>query len=219
MQANFERKDYRLPAAGVRSLLAVLERRLGGGTSNRAADTLHFVTMVYFETQSGKHARGQSSRAGEGVAAKVSEDYELHPSLVELATTTDQFVSHQPWVWVELTWQSGLSAAERRFRLPKRELPSVLQRGGEPLVASALVNHRREAFESLGGALRVTVDFDLACYAVPPHLWTSELPLTRGDLGVPSSVEASAVVAVSCRGALPAWLTDALADAGARLAT
>lgn len=80
----------------------------------------------------------------------------------------------------------------------------------EPLEASCIVNYRRLSWQSDDGALRVTLDLNLAFWKPLPDLWTLEEPLTPSLLGKPSARLDRAVLEVKSRGEPPAWLEHAL---------
>jgi hypothetical protein len=85
----------------------------------------------------------------------------------------------------------------------------------EPLSAVCLVNYRRLSWQSEEGNLRVTFDRGLASYAPPADLWARRQALVRSALGAPAAQEASGVLEVKRRGAVPAWLADCLEQIGA----
>jgi len=80
----------------------------------------------------------------------------------------------------------------------------------EPLIASCIVNYRRLSWQSDDGALRVTLDLNLAFWKPLAELWTLEEPLTPSVLGAPSARLDRAVLEVKSRGEPPAWLERAL---------
>jgi hypothetical protein len=96
-----------------------------------------------------------------------------------------------------------------------REIVEYCRTLGEPLKASCLVNYRRHAWQDAAGALRVTLDSELAFYAVPPDLWSRRKALVRTALGAPRGQEPRAVLEVKSLGAPPAWLEDFLREANA----
>lgn len=85
----------------------------------------------------------------------------------------------------------------------------------EPLEASCIVNYRRLSWQSDDGALRVTLDLNLAFWKPPRQLWSLEEPLTPSLLGKPSARLDRAVLEVKSRGEPPAWLDRALARSAA----
>ncbi|HKU44693.1 MAG TPA: VTC domain-containing protein [Polyangiales bacterium] len=90
------------------------------------------------------------------------------------------------------------------------ELGALCARFSQPLRASCLVNYRRTAFEDPAGALRVTFDQRVACFAAADSLWNSEQPLVREALGTPAHEEQGYILEVKSHGELPAWLADLL---------
>jgi len=96
-----------------------------------------------------------------------------------------------------------------------REVVEVCRMFREPLSAVCLVNYRRLSWQSEGGDLRVTFDRGLASFAPPRDLWSRRQALVRGALGVPAAQEASGVLEVKRRGALPDWLRACVAGIGA----
>jgi hypothetical protein len=85
----------------------------------------------------------------------------------------------------------------------------------EPLEASCIVNYRRLSWQSDDGALRVTLDLNLAFWKPPAELWMLEEPLTPSLLGAPSARLDRAVLEVKSRAEPPAWLERALGRSAA----
>jgi hypothetical protein len=85
----------------------------------------------------------------------------------------------------------------------------------EPLEASCIVNYRRLSWQSDDGALRVTLDLNLAFWKPPAELWVIEEPLTPSLLGPPSARLDRAVLEVKSRAEPPAWLERALGQSAA----
>jgi hypothetical protein len=243
--AEREETKYLLPRERFASLARVLGQRIPphrftGEGANRLPDAHHFVTTVYFDTPTRSHFRAAVRDVAHNIKVRAKEYYDLHPSLAELATTPDQIVRFQPWVWIEMKRRDGTKTMKRRFRLPKREVPVVFAGGcisgeallheaeretamlgvselvdytqqlGEPLNANCLVNYRRLSWQEPDGSLRITVDVDLSFYPAPGDLWSRERALVRSLLGVPSASEPRLVIEVKRRAALPGWLSDAL---------
>jgi hypothetical protein len=238
--ADREESKYLLP----RPLLSTFLRAVGarvplhhftGQGANVLPDPDHFVTTVYFDTQSHAQLRAANEDVEHNVKIRAREYYDLHCSLAELATDPSQIVRFQPWVWFELKRREGARTQKQRFRLEKSEVTSFFQgehaafeqadgelgadlsgivaycRGvAEPLVPSCLVNYQRVAFQDASDSLRITVDIDVGFYAPPPDLWTRTHALVRGTFGAAKAVERSALVEVKRRGEPVSWLRDLL---------
>jgi hypothetical protein len=220
---------------------AMTAHRFTGEGANKLPDPQHFVTTIYFDTPSRQHFRLALSDAEHNVKLRAKEYYDLHPSLAELATDPSQIVQFSPWVWFEIKRRTGSRSMKRRFRLPKRDVPSVFEGGelsaqalsleasrdeslqgaremaaysrslGEPLTADCLVNYRRLSWQVPDGSLRVTLDLGLSYYPAPADLWTRSTSLLRANLGRASGVEPFAVLEVKRLAPLPEWLERALA--------
>jgi hypothetical protein len=215
--------------------------RFTGEGANRLPDPHHYVTTVYFDTPSRSLFRAAAAAPDDNVKIRAKEYYDLHPSLAELATDPAQIVRYQPWVWFELKRRDGTRTAKRRFRLPKRDVAQFFAEGrvtpeamelaqgtdgqgeglrdvvdtcrafGEPLSAVCLVNYRRLSWQSDEAELRVTFDRGLASFAPPADLWARRHALVRATLGPAAGQEASGVLEIKRRGALPGWLSECLA--------
>lgn len=224
-----------------RAVAAELEpHRFTGEAANRLPGAHHFVTTLYFDTPSRAYYRAARSNLQSNLKIRAKEYYDLHPSLAELATDAAQIVRYQPWLWFELKRREGLVTSKRRFRFPKTAAatlfdpscqPSGLPTGdaeradAEALIAhvraepervlpAALVNYRRLSYQNHDATLRVTLDLELAFFAVPEDLWTRPRPLVRSELGAPVGSEPRAVVEIKRRSAVPGWLERALAESG-----
>ena len=80
----------------------------------------------------------------------------------------------------------------------------------EPMRADCLVNYRRVAWQDPQGALRVTIDTQLACFRPPDDLWNRDWALVRSSLGSVVGVETRRVLEVKSHRAPPTWLTAVL---------
>ena len=214
--------------------------RFTGEAANRLPGAQHFVTTIYFDTPSLSYFSAAKSSAQSNVKIRAKEYYDLHPSLAELATDPEQILRYQPWLWFELKRREGSTTSKRRFRFPKtaaatlfdenRAPEGLIQSGSEAsdaeflishvraqserVAPSAIVNYRRLAFQNEDSTLRVTIDVGLSFFRVPQDLFRRTRPLSKSELGRAAGSEARAVVEVKRRTPLPAWLTQALADAG-----
>jgi hypothetical protein len=94
-----------------------------------------------------------------------------------------------------------------------REVVAYCRGLDAPLSASCLVNYRRLSWQDLPGDLRVTLDSDVAFFAVPDDLWQRRRALVREALGPPRGHESRAILEVKSRGDEPGWLRDFLRDA------
>lgn len=95
------------------------------------------------------------------------------------------------------------------------EMLAFLAGLGEPVRASCVVNYTRASWQSLDCSLRVTLDEDLAVFAPRAGMWGQDTVLTRAVLGTPARALQGAIVEVKSGQACPAWLMDALSEAGA----
>jgi len=143
LTAEREETKYLVPGEQLtelqRELAAELPlHRFTGEGANRLPDPHHFVTTVYFDTPSLAHYRAACGDVEHNVKVRAKEYYDVHPSLAELATDPAQIVRFDPWIWFELKRRDGAHTSKRRFRLPKRDVPTLL--GGGSLEPDALAN-------------------------------------------------------------------------------
>jgi hypothetical protein len=252
--ADRQEVKYRVDGDRLDELLAALTLRLPrhrftGDGANGLPDPQHFVSTIYFDTPSRAFYRAACVDGAHNVKLRVREYYDLHPSLVELATDPSQIVRYQPWVWLELKTRDLDRATKQRVRLRKRDVPRFLasaegadsaaesvdrdaapsggdeaalaiaetcRQAGEPLSASCLVNYRRFSWQTTDGALRITVDRELAFFAPPADLWQREQTFLRSTLGPVRGRDAGGLVEIKHRTALPAWVDQTLAAVAAR---
>lgn len=114
-----------------------------------------------------------------------------------------------------LALSSGELASSEGERAGIQEIIEYCRGLDEPLSAVCLVNYRRLSWQDRDGALRVTLDSDLAFFRVPDDLWQRRRPLVREELGEPRGRQPQAILEIKRRGAEPAWLAPILADAKA----
>ncbi len=229
-----------LPALARLVTSKLTQHRFTGEAANRLPGAQHFVTTIYFDTPSRSYLAAARTNALSNAKIRAKEYYDLHPSLAELATEPEQILRYQPWLWFELKRRDGSTTTKRRFRFPKAAASTLFEGGDAPdallhgvneqadarfliehvraqqeaIAPSAIVNYRRLAFQNDDATLRVTIDVGLSFFRVPPDLFRRTRPLSRSELGKPCGVEPRAVVEVKRRGALPAWLSEPLAEAG-----
>jgi hypothetical protein len=224
-----------------RAIAARLEaHRFTGESANRLPDAQHFVTTVYFDTPSLSYFAAAKNDQQSNLKIRAKEYYDLHPSLAELATDPEQILRYQPWLWFELKRRDGLTTSKRRFRFPKSAAATLFDENRAPdllptdpsqlsdaealighvraqserVAPSALVNYRRLSYQNPDSTLRVTIDVGLAFFPVPADLFRRPRPLSRSELGKPAGSLQRAVVEVKRRVPLPAWLEQALQNAG-----
>jgi VTC domain len=97
------------------------------------------------------------------------------------------------------------------------EMAELCQYYGESFNVDCIVNYRRVAWQDDGEAVRLTLDRQVAFMTEPPDLWTRKSALIRETLGVPKGVLEHAILEVKTRGAMPTWLSTAIANAGTTL--
>ena len=94
------------------------------------------------------------------------------------------------------------------------EVVVICRRHATPLRPDCVVNYRRSAWQDEPGTLRVTLDRAVAFFAPSPDLFSRDFALVRETLGTPAGGLGAGVMEIKARGALPAWLTDLLAEHG-----
>jgi hypothetical protein len=221
----------------------VPQHRFDGTGGNPLPRARSYVTTVYFDTKSRDLYRAVRENE-DNLKVRAREYYDLHPELLEVATRPSDLVRYSPVLWVELKAKTQGRTWKRRIGIPKAdvhaffarrevsaamqaiqdqkanegdvigELSAIRDRYAEPLEPSCLVNYRRTSYQSTDGSLRITVDQRLACFAPPEGLFTEAQPMVRERLGRPSFEEAGYILEVKATGALPAWLEQALEQAG-----
>ena len=73
-----------------------------------------------------------------------------------------------------------------------------------------IARYRRLSFQDEQARLRVTIDSDIAYFALPPGGFHLARPLSGEGLGAPVHVEPRALVEVKRRGSSPSWLDHLL---------
>jgi SPX domain protein involved in polyphosphate accumulation len=216
------------------------EHRFQGRGANRLPRARHYVTTVYFDTPSLDLYRAVRE-SDDNLKLRAREYYDLHPELLELATSQADIVRHSPVLWVELKGKHEGRTHKRRVGIPKPDVAAFFERGSvsaamrelqtqntghdviaellelrsryrEPLRPSCLVNYRRTAFQDEQGSLRITLDQRLSCFAPRPDLLERARPLLREQLGASRYDESAVVLEVKVTEALPVWLEDLLSD-------
>jgi hypothetical protein len=248
LSADREETKYVIADDRRAELIALLERHLPshryrGEGNNPLPYPTHYVTTIYFDTPSLSHYRAACATPQNNVKLRAKEYYDLHPSLAELATDSDEVVHQASWVWLELKRKAFDHTSKHRARIHRARIPNWVAEAGtagiehlqgleladaeairaycrsvpEPLVASCVVNYRRSSWQAPDGLLRVTLDRDLSFYAAPPDLWLRQRALMRTTLGLSRKKEDRALLEIKRRSpAMPAWLERALETVNAQ---
>jgi SPX domain protein involved in polyphosphate accumulation len=223
------------------------EHRFQGKGANRLPRARHYVTTVYFDTPSLDLYRAVRE-SDDNLKVRAREYYDLHPELLELATSQADIVRHSSVLWVELKGKHEGRTYKRRVGIPKSDVVPFFERGQvsramrelqtqntdddviaellelraryrEALRPSCLVNYRRTAFQDEHGSLRITLDQRLSCFAPPPDLLEHARPLLREQLGPSRYDEPAIVLEVKLTEALPVWLDELLSNTRAERST
>jgi hypothetical protein len=96
--------------------------RFTGDGANSLPGAHHHITTIYFDTPSGWHYQAASAGA-QSIKVRAREYYDVHPSLAEVATSSDDITRYDPWLWFELKRRGAGRSEKCRFRLAKREVP------------------------------------------------------------------------------------------------
>jgi SPX domain protein involved in polyphosphate accumulation len=232
---------HRHTAAFARGLAEHISvHRFEGKGANRLPRARHYVTTVYFDTASRDLYRAVRENE-DNLKIRAREYYDLHPELLELATSSGDIVRYSPVLWVEVKGKQEGRTYKRRVGIPKADVSAFFEHGvvspamreiqnkrgagevidellelreryPEPVRPSCLVNYRRSAFQDSEGTLRVTLDQRLACFAATENLWQKARPLLRDYLGPPRHEEPGCVLEVKATQQLPAWLQELMAS-------
>jgi hypothetical protein len=240
---------YLVPARTLPALVSLFDQhisahRFHGEGSNPLPFAQHFITTVYLDTPSRAHYRLAADNAEHNVKVRAREYYDVHPSLAELATSPEQILHHQPWIWFEIKRREGSRTLKRRARVAKRDVPKLFPGAhsagireagpssgtshsgalediaeycrslGEPLAPACLANYQRLSWQSSQDPLRVTLDLNVAFFSPTADLWQRDQVLTRDRLGPQRGCTSEGVLELKYRGDLPHWLTSALEQRG-----
>jgi hypothetical protein len=217
----------------------IAEHRFEGKHANTLPRARHHVTTVYFDTASRDLYRAVRDNE-DNLKVRAREYYDLHPELLELATSAHDIVRYSPVLWVEIKGKQAGRTYKRRVGIPKCDVAAFFEHGtvseamreiqsrhgaddvidellqlrgryAQPLRPSCLVNYRRTSFQDSTGTLRITLDQRLGCFSATDDLWAEARPLLREYLGPPRYQEPACVLEVKATQEQPAWLHELLA--------
>ena len=155
MTAERDEVKYLLAAEAAAAFSAAMGRQLPhhrftGTGANKLPRPRHFVTTVYFDTPGRHQYRAGLADAQHSVRLRAKEYYDLHPSLVELATDPSQIVKYQPVLWLELKAKDGTRTGKRRIGIPKHDVPAFFAEG---LVTAEMIQLQQPLHGSAGEAV------------------------------------------------------------------
>jgi hypothetical protein len=131
--------------------------RFEGEGANRLPGPQHYVTTIYFDTQSRDQYRAALGNAEHNLKMRAKEYYDVHPSLAELATDASQIVRYQPVLWLELKSKHGVRTGKRRIGIPKRDVAAFFAQG---LVTAEMIALQQDGYGADGErVLRELADY------------------------------------------------------------
>ncbi|PRP96002.1 VTC domain-containing protein [Enhygromyxa salina] len=104
------------------------EHRFRGHNANTLPRPVHYVTTLYFDSQSREIARA-CERGDDNVKLRAREYYDEHPDLTEVVTSRSGVIRREPLVWLEVKARVGVSTRKVRFSLPSPEVGEFLSGG------------------------------------------------------------------------------------------
>lgn len=107
----------------------ILAHRHTGEGANKLPAPQHYVTTIYFDTDSRALFRAATATSDSHLKLRAKEYYDLHPGLTETATDPRQLVRYQPVLWLELKHRQGEHTGKQRVGIPKRDVPAFFAQG------------------------------------------------------------------------------------------
>ena len=104
------------------------EHRFRGHNANTLPRPVHYVTTLYFDSQTREIARA-GERGEDNVKLRAREYYDEHPDLTEVVTSRSGVVRRDPLVWLEVKARIGATTKKVRFSLPSSEVSEFLSNG------------------------------------------------------------------------------------------
>ncbi|KIG18986.1 hypothetical protein DB30_06597 [Enhygromyxa salina] len=104
------------------------EHRFRGDNANTLPRPVHYVTTLYFDSQTREIARA-CERGDDNVKLRAREYYDEHPDLTEVVTSRSGVIRREPLVWLEVKARVGASTRKVRFSLPSDEVSRFLSDG------------------------------------------------------------------------------------------
>ena len=131
--------------------------RFEGEGANRLPGPQHYVTTVYFDTESRDQYRAALGNSEHNLKMRAKEYYDVHPSLAELATDASQIVRYQPVLWLELKSKHGVRTGKRRIGIPKRDVAAFFAEG---MVTAEMIALQQDGYGADGErVLRELADY------------------------------------------------------------
>jgi SPX domain protein involved in polyphosphate accumulation len=118
----------------------VSEHRFEGEGANRLPRARHYVTTVYFDTPSLDLYRAVRA-SDDNLKVRAREYYDVHPELLELATSQSQVVRYSPVLWVEVKGKHQGRTYKRRVGIPKADVGAFFEHGQVSQAMRALQVH------------------------------------------------------------------------------
>lgn len=221
---------YFLAAEHTRAFMDGVEARLRRHTfrPGLGLTSAHYVTTLYFDSAAQEIARS-CEQGDQNIKLRAREYYDREPNhtirrepflwlevktrdgaktrkmrvgiplsdvgtLLQNGVFSRRMVSLRHWLWGEST--KGIL----------QEISNLCMRTAEPLRPDCLAHYRRRAWQDPSGALRITLDSELAFYRPPPSLANAGSALSEALIGPPAGRLDQKVIEIKLRGHPPAWL-------------
>jgi SPX domain protein involved in polyphosphate accumulation len=128
LELKFKMRAAHAPMFTKSVLEHIAEHRFEGEGANRLPRARHFVTTIYFDTPSLDLYRAVHNNE-DNLKVRAREYYDLHPELLELATSQSQIVRYHPVLWVEIKGKQGGRTYKRRVGIPKADVGAFFEHG------------------------------------------------------------------------------------------
>jgi hypothetical protein len=204
-----------------------------------ASGRAHYVTTLYFDSESRAIAR--ACETGAGMRLRAREYYDRLPAAVQ----------REPLLWLEVKTRAGASTRKVRFAIPSDEVPTYLHDGvidpstleqeharwtgsaelvlheigqlcmlaSGPLRPDCVAQYRRRAWQDASETLRITLDTELAFHRPPAHPFADGHSLSEALTEPPVARVVDSLVEIKRRGDSPAWLSQLVRELDMRPAS
>ena len=120
------------------------EHRFAGKGSNPLPRARHYVTTVYFDTAQRDLYRAVRQDEN-NLKIRAREYYDLHPELLELATSSGDIVRYSPVLWIELKGKQSGRTYKRRIGIPKGDVVDFFEHGRVSSAMREIQSRQRSA--------------------------------------------------------------------------
>jgi SPX domain protein involved in polyphosphate accumulation len=200
---------------------------------------LTLISTVYFDTVNLNYYKQAVQDPYNNTKIRAREYYYFNKDMVEHALSMDSLFEYSDILWLEIKERKNQESFKKRVKISKsvftgqQNYPTLVEKivADNPeqnlndsfsqilnqicagaLQPAAVVNYKRNAFQTDDASLRISLDTGVGYYKVPDGFFKAQVSLTRENLPLQTGSEPMTILEIKYTDQLPEWLKSPLKD-------